>query len=225
MYSKEELLEAVVKMTSALAKVSYGTEISTARLFENCGYDLGETDVDSLKWLDEKLREAAADKKIILGPTAFDGTLMGMPFYIPFMVKNRSVEELKRELCSIEYTVISFSTASSARLRFAKAMDREMERVTVLLEQTGGSGWEYPERQISAAAWEELAERILNKARVQDWEKDYVRPRTEMAAMSGETWQLCLTLKDGTGICFSGEDAYPDSFGELKLAFQPYMYQ
>lgn len=89
-FSKEDIRLIAEELVENLRECEDGTVMATADLAREKGY--GSMEMTDLFELDKALSQAARKNKITLDRSAYDGIPVGLPFNIPFVVKNRKAQ-------------------------------------------------------------------------------------------------------------------------------------
>ncbi len=74
------------------------------------------------------------------------------------------------------------------------------------------------QRTLSEKEWNKLLDRLFCKLYVHEWKKQY----NDGSVLDGEQWELEIRLTDRRVRNYSGSNAFPAYWGELKRIFQPY---
>lgn len=74
------------------------------------------------------------------------------------------------------------------------------------------------QRDMTEKEWNRLLDRIYSKLYVHEWKKNFIDP----TIMDGEQWELTLKLTGGRQRRYSGSNAFPPYWRELKSTFRPF---
>lgn len=74
------------------------------------------------------------------------------------------------------------------------------------------------QREMTEKEWNRLLDRIYSKLYVHEWKKNFIDP----TIMDGEQWELTLKLTGGRQRRYSGSNAFPPYWRELKSTFRPF---
>ena len=73
-------------------------------------------------------------------------------------------------------------------------------------------------REMTETEWKELLDKLYCKMYLHEWKKDYIDPNI----LDGEQWELELKLTNRRVRNYSGSNAFPPYWRELKRIFRPY---
>jgi len=76
-----------------------------------------------------------------------------------------------------------------------------------------------PERQITATRWRRLVDKLYSELFLNEWKKDYAC----YEILDGETWELEVFLTGRRKRTYTGSNAYPAYWGELKALMRPFL--
>ena len=74
------------------------------------------------------------------------------------------------------------------------------------------------QREVAPAEWMRLLDRLYCKLYLHEWKKRYDDP----CVLDGEQWELEIKLTGGRVRNYSGSNAFPPYWAELKTAFRPF---
>ena len=74
------------------------------------------------------------------------------------------------------------------------------------------------DRQITRSKWADILIKLYNRMYLHEWEKSYI----DYDVLDGEQWELEVQLKGGREEIYSGSNAYPAYWPELKRIFRTY---
>ena len=119
---RKELAETVADLVEELREIPDGTETTACNLLAQCGYDVGQMEESALFDVDLALLRAARKAHITLDGSAYENMEIGLPFHIPFTVRNaRGRIKCPRcgsmETARILYGMPAFSEELERRLR------------------------------------------------------------------------------------------------------------
>ncbi len=170
---------------------------------------------------DEELEQQLNDEKLYLGGCCVSecdpqyhcfecGKDVGSP---PILLSKRGEEDYRSIVTSIRFNdggyligheeVVIKKTASGIIADISPNFQREY---------VGG------QRTLSEKEWNKLLDRLFCKLYVQEWKKQY----NDWNVLDGEQWELELRLTDRRVRNYSGSNAFPAYWNELKRTFRPY---
>ena len=76
----------------------------------------------------------------------------------------------------------------------------------------------YLQREMAKEEWDKLLDRLYNKLYLHEWKKIFYNPEVQ----DGEQWELEITLTGKRVRNYSGSNAFPPYWAELKTTFRPY---
>ena len=206
------------KMTERIAAMEPGTSETIARVAcEVSGADYS-VDEGSLFDLEDEVVPLLDERGIVLDRSAFWGMTVGMPYNIPFEV--RPAVNGKRGpigLDEVERILFSASGYSAGHVDMLLARDE----TGALLKSVQGfhppgfvEAFDVPMDENETKALQEA----LVKCGVESWYREYPHEIPEERVLDGDGWELMVCLSDGTCISCSGDNDYPERFGELTSA-------
>ena len=74
------------------------------------------------------------------------------------------------------------------------------------------------QREMSADEWVAVVDTLFCKLYLHEWKKRFIDPDI----MDGEQWDLVLELEGGRRRTYSGSNAYPPYWEQLRAVFQPF---
>jgi len=79
---------------------------------------------------------------------------------------------------------------------------------------------EYPgeQKSLTEEEWNKMLDLLFRKMYVHEWEKQYNDP----SVMDGTQWELEISMTDNRTLEYSGDNAYPAYWDELKQIFRPF---
>lgn len=76
-----------------------------------------------------------------------------------------------------------------------------------------------PDRQITSLRWNRLVNKLYTELYLDEWKKRYDDPDV----LDGEQWELIIKLSGNRRQTYSGSNAFPPYWSELKALFRPFL--
>ena len=73
-------------------------------------------------------------------------------------------------------------------------------------------------RELTEKEWTKLLDRLYCKLYLHEWKKQY----NDWTVMDGEQWELEIRMTEGRVRNYSGSNAFPPYWNELKRTFRPF---
>ena len=74
------------------------------------------------------------------------------------------------------------------------------------------------DRQITPLRWDRLVNKLYTELYLHEWKKHFDDPEV----LDGEQWELTIKLTEGRKRTYSGSNAFPPYWSELKALFRPF---
>ena len=94
---------------------------------------------------------------------------------------------------------------------------RKTDGGTIYLEASSPDG--FIQRGVTASEWKKLLNKLFGKMYLHEWKKRYENP----LVLDGEEWSLGIKLTGRRVRNYSGLNAFPPYWKELKAAFDPFL--
>ena len=154
-------------------------------------------------------------KEVYLDPERYCNSCKKMFAFPPYLVNERenTAEAFEDIVTRIRFQQncyfgenLEIDIRKNDKGAFVKAMQRMSPKMI-------------PERQITTARWGKLVDKLYSKLFLNEWKKDYC----DELVLDGEAWELEISLTGRRKRTYSGYNAYPAYWGELKALMRPFL--
>ena len=134
----------------------------------------------------------------------------------PVLLKNDDEEDLRDIVKEIRFKVDYARRPLFPEIIITKKNDR------IVLDVMPASIDAFPiQRDMTAAEWNKLLNRLFCKLYLHEWKKRFT-PDKGIVVSDGDSWDLTLKMTIGRIRTYRGENAYPPYWAELKTTFRPF---
>ena len=169
---------------------------------------------------DDKLEQALADHKIVLGVCCINDANpkyhcfhcdkdFGIP---PVLLSKRGLERYEDIITSIRFSDGGFFSG------YPEVMMKKSKNAILVDVRPSFSADGILHREMPESEWRRVIAKLYEKLYIQEWNKRFVDP----CVLDGEQWELEIHLTGGRRRTYYGSNAYPPLWKELKNVFRPY---
>ncbi len=136
----------------------------------------------------------------------------------PILISKRGKEDYREIVTGIRFRDGGFLCG------FQEIMIKK-EGDQILLDVRSGCGKPeaFLQRAMTNVKWKKLMDRLYTKLYIHEWKKVFVDPGYMIC--DGEQWELKIKLSEGRVRNYSGDNAFPPYWAELKTTFRPFFHE
>lgn len=170
---------------------------------------------------DEKMAQQLKEEKLYLGGCCVS---VAQPEYHcfgckkdvgspPILISKRGTEDYRDIVTALRFSDGGFFCGHQ-EVVIRKEHDKLLLEVIPGFEKPEG----FLQREMTEEEWNALIDRLFCKLYLHEWKKNYV----DYDVLDGEQWELEIKLSGGRVRNYSGSNAFPPYWNELKKAFRPF---
>jgi len=170
---------------------------------------------------DEEMERELNDQKLYLGGCCITGSDpeyhcfgCGKGIASPPILHSKYGEEDYRDIV----TSIRFSDGGFFNGYSEVFIKRTSEKIELVVKPPFSDIAVVSEREMTVGEWKKLINRLYSKLYLHEWKKRF----NDWTILDGEQWDLEISLTHGRKRTYSGSNAYPPYWDELKSTFRPF---